>query len=58
MSLRQLLAAFFSGAVQQRILNGAGRLAGDNGYERLVMLAAGATQVDQVIWTPLADESK
>jgi lysyl-tRNA synthetase class 2 len=28
------------------------------GFERLVMLAAGATQVDQVIWTPLADESK
>ncbi|MCC7252474.1 EF-P lysine aminoacylase EpmA [Hyphomicrobium sp.] len=28
------------------------------GFERLVMLAAGATSVDQVIWTPLADESK
>jgi len=28
------------------------------GFERLVMLAAGAHRVDQVIWTPLADESK
>ena len=28
------------------------------GFERLVMLAAGASSVDQVIWTPLADESK
>lgn len=28
------------------------------GFERLVMLAAGATSVDQVIWTPLADGSK
>jgi len=26
------------------------------GFDRLVMLAAGATSVDQVIWTPLADE--
>jgi lysyl-tRNA synthetase class 2 len=26
------------------------------GFERLVMLAAGATSVDQVIWTPLSDE--
>ncbi|WP_295557240.1 EF-P lysine aminoacylase EpmA [uncultured Hyphomicrobium sp.] len=26
------------------------------GFERLVMLAAGATHVDQVIWTPLARE--
>ena len=28
------------------------------GFDRLVMLAAGATSVDQVIWTPLAEESK
>ncbi len=28
------------------------------GFERLVMLATGASRVDQVIWTPLADESK
>lgn len=28
------------------------------GFERLVMLAAGATAIDQVIWTPLAGESK
>ncbi len=28
------------------------------GFERLVMLAAGATHVDQVIWTPLADQRK
>lgn len=28
------------------------------GFERLVMLAAGATHVDQVIWTPLAEGSK
>ena len=28
------------------------------GFERLVMLAAGATSIDQVIWTPLAGESK
>jgi lysyl-tRNA synthetase class 2 len=28
------------------------------GFERLVMLATGASNVDQVIWTPLADESK
>jgi elongation factor P--(R)-beta-lysine ligase len=28
------------------------------GFERLVMLAAGASSVDQVIWTPLADERK
>ena len=28
------------------------------GFDRLVMLAAGATSVDQVIWTPLADERK
>lgn len=28
------------------------------GFERLVMLASGASNVDQVIWTPLADESK
>jgi lysyl-tRNA synthetase class 2 len=28
------------------------------GFERLVMLAAGASTVDQVIWTPLADERK
>lgn len=28
------------------------------GFDRLVMLAAGATHVDQVIWTPLADERK
>ena len=28
------------------------------GFDRLVMLAAGATTVDQVIWTPLAEESK
>jgi lysyl-tRNA synthetase class 2 len=27
------------------------------GFERLVMLAAGAASVDQVIWTPLADGS-
>lgn len=27
------------------------------GFDRLVMLAAGATSVDQVIWTPLSDES-
>ena len=26
------------------------------GFERLVMLAAGATSVDQGIWTPLSDE--
>lgn len=26
------------------------------GFDRLVMLAAGATSLDQVIWTPLADE--
>jgi lysyl-tRNA synthetase class 2 len=26
------------------------------GFDRLVMLAAGASSVDQVIWTPLADE--
>ncbi|MBN8912082.1 MAG: EF-P lysine aminoacylase GenX, partial [Rhizobiales bacterium] len=26
------------------------------GFDRLVMLAAGATTIDQVIWTPLADE--
>jgi lysyl-tRNA synthetase class 2 len=28
------------------------------GFDRLVMLAAGATSVDQVIWTPLPDGSK
>ncbi len=28
------------------------------GFERLVMLATGGNGVDQVIWTPLADESK
>jgi lysyl-tRNA synthetase class 2 len=28
------------------------------GFDRLVMLAAGARSVDQVIWTPLADERK
>jgi lysyl-tRNA synthetase class 2 len=28
------------------------------GFERLVMLAAGAANVDQVIWTPLADVGK
>ncbi len=28
------------------------------GFDRLVMLAAGAANVDQVIWTPLADGSK
>lgn len=28
------------------------------GFDRLVMLAAGAASVDQVIWTPLAGESK
>jgi lysyl-tRNA synthetase class 2 len=28
------------------------------GFDRLVMLAAGATSVDQVIWTPLDDGSK
>jgi len=28
------------------------------GFERLVMLATGATRVDQVIWTPLTVESK
>jgi lysyl-tRNA synthetase class 2 len=24
------------------------------GFDRLVMLSAGATRIDQVIWTPLA----
>ncbi|AHB49201.1 lysyl-tRNA synthetase [Hyphomicrobium nitrativorans NL23] len=28
------------------------------GFDRLVMLAAGASNVDQVIWTPLTDERK
>jgi lysyl-tRNA synthetase class 2 len=28
------------------------------GFDRLVMLAAGATTIDQVIWTPLADGGK
>ncbi|HEX2841233.1 EF-P lysine aminoacylase EpmA [Hyphomicrobium sp.] len=28
------------------------------GFERLVMLATGTNRVDQVIWTPLANESK
>jgi lysyl-tRNA synthetase class 2 len=28
------------------------------GFDRLVMLAAGATSIDQEIWTPLADGSK
>jgi lysyl-tRNA synthetase class 2 len=28
------------------------------GFDRLVMLAAGAASVDQVIWTPLPDGSK
>jgi elongation factor P--(R)-beta-lysine ligase len=27
------------------------------GFDRLVMLAAGATRIEQVIWTPLADQS-
>lgn len=28
------------------------------GFDRLVMLAAGATRVDQVLWTPMADPGK
>jgi lysyl-tRNA synthetase class 2 len=27
------------------------------GFERLVMLAAGASRVDEVIWTPLTDRT-
>ncbi len=26
------------------------------GFDRLVMLATGATHIDQVLWTPMADE--